>query len=260
MNQARLLTFVLLLFFVPVARAQWVNGQDAYGVIGQSNFMSNTNATSSTGIGGALMMIVDTAAGKVFVADYGNNRILRFSSLTAAAAGSSAEVVFGQTSFTTKVAATTQSGLNHPYSISIDSAGNLWVADYTNNRVIRYPGADTVTTSGEAANLVLGQSNFTTLTIGTASNKLHSPVSVQVSGNSLWVTDRLNDRVLRFDNIDTMHTNGDPAIVQLGITGTAAASQNTFSGPWQVFVDASNIYGYPTFPITEYLNLLMQQL
>ena len=46
--------------------------------------------------------------------------------------------VIGQANFTSKVTATTQNGLSYIQGVATDSAGNLYVADYGNNRVLMY--------------------------------------------------------------------------------------------------------------------------
>ncbi|MHB9161288.1 MAG: hypothetical protein ACYC6W_10470, partial [Nitrosotalea sp.] len=44
-------------------------------------------------------------------------------------------------SFTTATSGTTASTLNRPNYVAFDSAGNLWVADSNNNRILMYPKA-----------------------------------------------------------------------------------------------------------------------
>ena len=46
--------------------------------------------------------------------------------------------VIGQANFTSKVTATTQNGLSTPSGVALDSAGNLYVADNDNSRVLMY--------------------------------------------------------------------------------------------------------------------------
>ena len=52
--------------------------------------------------------------------------------------GEAATVVVGQGTFTTGTAGTTATTINGPETSAFDSAGNLWVADELNNRVLKY--------------------------------------------------------------------------------------------------------------------------
>ena len=76
------------------------------------------------------------SAGNAWVADNSNNRVIMFS--PPFTNGMNASLVLGQTTFTTNVSATTQSGMYIPVGVSVDSAGNAWVADEGNNRVIMF--------------------------------------------------------------------------------------------------------------------------
>ncbi|OLE44333.1 MAG: hypothetical protein AUF73_01440 [Thaumarchaeota archaeon 13_1_20CM_2_39_11] len=102
----------------------------------------------------------------------------------------------GQDTFTTGTAGTTATTLNIPLSISFDSAGNLWVADASNNRALKYAAP---ITTGEAATVVVGQGTFTTGTAGTTSTALSHPAGISFdSAGNLWVADELNNRALKY--------------------------------------------------------------
>jgi hypothetical protein len=83
----------------------------------------------------------------------------------------------------------------------LDSGGNLWVADYSDNRVLRFPNAVTAS-DGAAANLVLGQPDFITDNYGNDgvnSRGLFGPVGVTGGlDGSIFVADFGHYRVLRF--------------------------------------------------------------
>ena len=66
-----------------------------------------------TGLAATLTVWRWTAAGNVYVADTGNNRVLKL------AAGSSTQTVLPFT------------GLNGPYGVAVDTAGTVYVADTT---------------------------------------------------------------------------------------------------------------------------------
>jgi DNA-binding beta-propeller fold protein YncE len=123
------------------------NGQAATLVLGQSNFTSSSPAHSQTGMNFPTGVTVDPTSHKVFVADQFNNRVLRFSSVTALSNGAAAEAVLGQADFTSHLAnrggAIAANTMYYPYSVSVDSGGRLWVADSYNHRILRFDNAST---------------------------------------------------------------------------------------------------------------------
>ena len=99
-----------------------------------------------------------------------------------------------------------------PSSVAVDAAGNLYVLDNGNNRIVRYPNPFNQTTSPLSIDLVIGQEtqssgNFAnennpkpsgkTLSFSPGGTFLRSGIALDPQGN-LWVTDAGNNRVLRF--------------------------------------------------------------
>ena len=113
--------------------------------------------------------------------------------------------------------------------------GKLYVADTQNNRVLIYNQIPT--SNGAAADLVLGQPNFTTAvqpnlasqtTSATASNLLN-PVAVSSDGTHLFVTDLGYNRVLIWNSIP--NANAAPADVEIGQPDMVSSiANNSFSG------------------------------
>jgi len=221
----------------------------ANGVLGTTDFVTNTNYTapSTTTLSEPFCVAIDPTTGKLFVADRDNRRILRWSSVNKLIDGSPAEVVFGQPDFVTRTANTgglSAVSMNNPNSVYVDANGTLWVADRDNHRVLRFDNASTKTT-GANADGVLGQPNFTSNTSGTTAALLSAPTSVFVDGNGrLWVADRDNNRVLRFDNA-AAKPNGSNADGVLGqsdfLTGSSGLTASTMDAPWGVYVDVTGI-------------------
>jgi sugar lactone lactonase YvrE len=221
----------------------------ANGVLGTTDFITNTNyaAPSTTTLAEPFCVAIDPTTGKLFVADRDNRRVLRWSSVNKLLNGSAAEVVFGQPNFTTRTANTgglSAATMNNPNSVFVDANGTLWVADRDNHRVLRFDNASTKTT-GANADGVLGQPNFTSNTAGTTAGLLSAPTGVFVDANGrLWVADRDNNRVLRFDNASTK-PNGSNADGVLGqtnfLTSASGLTSSTMNAPWGVYVDASGI-------------------
>jgi sugar lactone lactonase YvrE len=125
-----------------------------------------------------------------------------------------ATTVVGQPNFTTGSASITQTGLDGPTGLTVDSSGDLWVADYNSNRVLEYA---TPVTTGEAASVVLGQTAFTNNACSNAATGLCEPIALafDASGN-LWVADAENNRVVEFH---APFTTGEAASLVLGQTG-----------------------------------------
>jgi uncharacterized protein (TIGR03437 family) len=154
------------------------------------------------------------------VADTLNNRVLIWNTIPAAM-NQAPDVVVGQTSFTTAgfPATPTASSLRLPQGVWIQN-GKLFVADTQNNRIMIYNSIPTA--NGAAADLVLGQPNFTTWvqvdisqqTTNAASNNMLDPVSVTSDGQHLFVTDLGYNRVLIWNSMPT--TNQQPADVEIG--------------------------------------------
>lgn len=225
------------------ASAQYLNGQSASSVLGQSNFTGSFAAVPPTAQSqsGPRGLAIDRNTGAVFVCDGGNNRILRYASTAALTTGAAAEAVLGQPNFTSLTAATTQAGLNTPHGIFVDGNGTLWVADTNNNRVVWFEDAATKT-NGANADGVLGQGTFTTSNTGNAATGLNKPRAVTVSPNGiLYVSDSGNHRVLRYAAAPLV-TNGASALQVFGQsafgTGAASTGANRMNDPAGIAFDA----------------------
>jgi DNA-binding beta-propeller fold protein YncE/fibronectin type 3 domain-containing protein len=227
--------------------ASLANGLNANSVLGQATFTTNGTATTQSGMNAPVGIAVHPATGKVFVADYINNRVLRFSSTAAAISGSAAEAVLGQPDFTSNIPATTQSGMNNPYGVAVDASGNLYVSDLNNNRVLIFANAASLP-NGANATSVLGQPVFTSnIIFPTNQYGMHYPrgLAVDNTGN-LYVADDYNQRVLIFANAATL-PNGALATSVLGQpdfnSNSSATSQSGMNSPSGVAVDAAgNLY------------------
>jgi sugar lactone lactonase YvrE len=252
MKQSKLLIAVVFLLTTVsmsvYAQLPLTNNMPASGVLGTSDFVTNTNyaPTSDTTLAEPKGIAVDPTTGKLFVADYENRRVLRWSSVDKMVNGAAAEAVLGQPDFISNTAGTSATIMSRPYGVYVDAAGRLWVTDLSNNRVLRFDNASTIP-SGSPANKVLGQPDFVTGTDNTggiSASTMNRPISVfgDVAGN-LYVSDRDNRRVLRFNNA-AAKDNGDPADGVLGqpdfVTTTAGLDASTLGNrAWGVFVDGT---------------------
>ena len=96
--------------------------------------------------------------------------------------------------------ATSENTGNEPIALAFDPAGNLFVSDLMNNRVLKFPGAATSNSNNMKATSVFGQPDFTSNKKGSALNELDFPVGLcfDATRNILWVADTHNNRVLGF--------------------------------------------------------------
>ncbi len=177
-------------------------------VLGQSNFYSNTVATTINGFSNPNALLLD-GNNRLFVSDSDNNRIMVFDT-TAITDGENAVKVLGQTDFTTSTGNTSQSKLISPQSLAFDEVNDyLFVGDYNNNRIMIF---DTTTiTNGENAVDLIGKydgTNFTdpvpfyfSSTDTPNAIGLDQPVDIAMdhTNHRLFVVDNGNHRVLVYN-------------------------------------------------------------
>lgn len=177
-------------------------------VVGQTNFTSGTE-----GVGSSKLRLPNAAlvvGGRLLVADSGNHRVLIWNAVPTAN-GVPADVVVGQSNFLFNVAQTTASGMNWPNALWSDGT-RLFVSERVNNRILVW---NTIpTTNGAAADLVLGQDDFTTNDANAGPAGFHSPTGIASDGTRLFVSESGNSRILIFDPIPT--TSGAAAVGVIG--------------------------------------------
>jgi len=233
-----------VLRFSSTAAAQ--SGANPEAVFGQLNFTTSTanqgGAVSASTLDFPIGVSVDST-GRLWVADYGNERVLGFYLASYLSNDPPADIVVGQANFTSSVTAVTQTGLNSPAFATVGPDDTLWVADYGNNRVLRFASITTKPLVGASADGVLGQTLFTTNGTSATASGLASPAQLfpDTTGR-LWVADYNHNRVLRFDNAASLG-NGAAATVALGqpdlTTITTGLSSTKMNGPAGVYFDAS---------------------
>lgn len=209
------------------------NNQPAEIVIGQPDFFTVTSGLTDSKLDSPSGISVD-ANGNLWVADSANNRVLRFANATIANSNPAADLVLGQVDFTSEATGDAANEMNNPLGVFADAAGNLWVSDSSNNRVIRFAGAGALS-SGASANSVLGQNSFDQGAPSSLLNRFDFPNGVVVDGSgSLWVADFFNNRVLRFDGAASLGTGAPPdaTLGQTAAGGNASGTdQDSFNGP-----------------------------
>ncbi|MBK7869052.1 MAG: T9SS type A sorting domain-containing protein [Ignavibacteriales bacterium] len=235
-------TFFIFFFtlLAGVSSAQFVNGQAAEGVLGQLDYITPTSGVAINKFNGPNGVLFDSRNGKIWVADRGNHRVLRFSSTNAYINGGDAELVIGQPDFTTNTSGLSATKMNNPICVVIDGNGTLWVSEYGNNRVTRWDDPDNLV-NGDTADGVLGQPDFVTNSAATSQNKFSGPAGIFVEANcTLWVSNFNIHRLLRFQNAATL-PNGSNADLVIGqpdfVTGTTGLSATKMNNTNGVYVD-----------------------
>ncbi len=195
-------------------------------VVGQPDFTTVLNNLTQTGLNGPTGVASDGHI--LVVADTDNNRVLIWNPIPTTN-GAPATVVLGQKDFTTLQPASTVSAtsLRGPEGVWIQGQ-QLFVADSGANRVLIWNQIPTQNT--QAADVVLGQPNFTSAPANPAatSQSMSTPVSVTSDGTRLYVTDLGNNRVLIWNHIPT--ANGQAADIELGQPDFVSNASNNTAG------------------------------
>ncbi len=227
------------------------NGADADAVLGQPDYESKTilNPPTASSLNVPRAMVTDNLKNQIWVADYSNNRVLRFDigevekDFPQIADNQAAASVLGQVDLVSKASGTSATALNGPNGVGVDQeTGKVFVVDRSNHRILRYSSSDALIT-GSAAEAVFGQADFTSKTSGISANQFNNPIGIYIDKNgSMWVGDFTNNRVLRFDNASTI-PSGASADGVLGqpdfVSKNAGKDANQLSGPCGIYVDDS---------------------
>ncbi len=231
------------------------SGDSADLVFGQAGSFTtatmNKGGLSAGGLANPLGVAVD-ANGNVYIADDVNNRVLQYDNPMAT--DTIADRVFGQPNFTSSEAnngGVSASSLNLPTGIALDTAGNLYVADYSNNRVLEY---DSPLSTDTVADRVFGQPDFVSRRAnngGVSASSLFWPVGVAVdSSGNVYIGDYYNHRVLEYDTPLSGDTVADRVFGQGGdftsricnLGGTTPSSLCFFGGGLVETDSAGNLY------------------
>jgi sugar lactone lactonase YvrE len=208
---------------------------------------------------------------RLYAADTSNNRVLGWQNVAAFTNGAPADLVIGQNDFLSTGCNQnrTDAGGNSlpapntlcaPGGVAVDVAGDLWVADSGNFRVLLYnvPFSSGMS-SGQSASAVLGQQGSFISRVnnngGVSATSMSSPAGLAVdAGGALYVADPNNNRVLKFNHPGAAQTAADVVFGQggsftrstcnyrRGCTGGVCASADSLCGPTAVAVDAINVY------------------
>ncbi len=157
-----------------------VAGNGTAGFSGDGGLATSAQLNSPAGV-------AVTPSGNLYIADRGNNRIRKvttFGVITTVAGN-------GTAGFSGDGGKATAAQLSGPTGLAVDSAGNLYIADYANNRVRGVTAAGVISTV--AGNGTTGQCGDGAQAAGA---QLNGPSGAAVdSAGNLYIADYLNDRV-----------------------------------------------------------------
>jgi sugar lactone lactonase YvrE len=168
-----------------------------------------------------------TKVAPVVVPDTGNNRVLIYNAPSVN--GQAANVVLGQSGFESNAPGTSATLMSAPTAFALDAAGQLYVADTDNCRVLAFKPPFT---TGKAASLVIGKPDFGSSCANprppfpgpfaepNIDDSTPSQTNLGKTGGvaidkrgGLWVSDSSNNRVLHFK---APLKSGQPADMVIG--------------------------------------------
>ena len=234
--------------------ATGVLGQDALNLNGV-NLLEGREYDFSAGGDAGIAVDLNSSPPRLYVADTYNNRILGYNDLRNIQPGAKADIVIGQPDFqhswvnypSNNGNTPNQSGLAAPTGLLVDSAGNLYVADTANSRVLRFPApfANYKPGAMEKADLVLGQSGFN-FSITDASNRtMAAPYGLAMTlFPGLLVSDVVHNRVLFFPGTSQTFTSGESATIVFGqpdfVSTGAGNGLSQLSAPHHIATDSDD--------------------
>ena len=212
------------------------NGVNASVVLGKSNFTDDVGGCTADRVNSINGVCFTPDGEKLIGVDYGNNRVLIWNSIPTVN-GTPADVVVGQPDFTSNGTGTTATTLNGPLDAYVLPNGKLLISDAGNNRVLIYNQVPTV--NGAAADVVIGQPNFTSNSVGSGATGLSGPWGISYSPEGqLFIVDRLHERILVYNDVPT--TNGAAADQVIGqnnfATSTTGTTKSKFNRPLGVTI------------------------
>jgi sugar lactone lactonase YvrE len=203
---------------------------------GTPAYTGDGGAATAASLYAPIGVAVDAAA-NVYIVDNGNHCIRKVNAVTGiitTVAGS------GVAGFAGDGGLATLAKLYAPYDVTLDTAGNLYIADVSNNR-IRKVNAKTGIISTVAGTGAAGFSGDGGLAM---SAKLYQPFSVVVDfAGNMFITDSYNHRIRKVSVSTGIITTiaGTGAAAYAGDGGAASSAQ--FNTPYSLALDAAgNVY------------------
>ncbi|MFZ0499500.1 MAG: SMP-30/gluconolactonase/LRE family protein, partial [Steroidobacteraceae bacterium] len=200
------------------------------GAGGAAGTAGNANGTGTAATFSAPAGVAVDSAGNVYVAEYSNNDIRKITpnGVVTLFAGSSTATQ-GDANGTGNAAS-----FWNPTGVAVDSTGNVYVADESNNQIRKITPDGAVTVFAGSPSGAIGSSDG----IGTAASfSAPNGIAIDSSGN-LWVTDSANNEIREITtpgaSVSTPYGNGTAG------KNNADGNSATFNTPTAIAVDPSS--------------------
>jgi len=222
-------------------------------VIGQPDFATtgcNSGGLSASSLCGPTAAFAESF-GPLWIADTGNNRVLRFdypwleydSVEKRYVVKEDADAVYGQPDFVSNGCAAGADGLCGPRGIArVGSSGRLYISDSGNNRIVRHDAP----LSDGTADLVIGQPDFVTVDCNSGGRDAHSlcdprGIRYRYQSGQMFVADRGNHRVLIYEQVEQFPGGAEAVFGQNGsfTTGACGAGPAGLCSPSDVDFDSA---------------------
>ncbi len=197
---------------------------------GTAGYGGDNGPATSAQLNQPIGITVDSA-GNVYFAERGNEVVRKVANgVITTVAGN------GTAGYSGDGGPATSAQLNYPYGVTVDSAGNLYVAEVSNRRIRRVSGGTISTVAGTGTAGFSGDGGPAT------SAQLGQPYDVAVdSAGNLYIADAGNDRIRKVSagTITTVAGNGMPGFSGDGGPPTSAQ----LNSPYGVAIDsAGSVY------------------
>ncbi|MGW2367126.1 NHL repeat-containing protein [Streptomyces sp. NPDC001667] len=200
---------------------------------GQAGFVSDGGPAVATKLNSPHAVAVD-AAGNLYIADYANHRVRKVSpnGIITTVAGN------GQAGFVSDGGPAIATKLNGPTGVAVDAAGNLYIGEWSGQRVRKVDTNGIITTV--AGN---GTAGYVSDGGPAVATRLYTPGAVAVdAAGSLYIADYSNHRVRKVDADGIITTVAGDGVAGYVADGGPAVGTRLY-GPIGVGVDtAGSLY------------------
>jgi hypothetical protein len=227
-------------------------------VVGQADFTSSASVATQTGVG--YVNDVMLTKSKLLLAD-SNARVLIWNTIPTSS-GAPASIVLGQPNFTSSDGSVASRTLLMSANGVYSDGKRVAVADCISSRVLIWNTFPTV--SGQQADLVLGQPDFTTTGGNTSATRMDCPVRATFTATRFFVIEAGNRRMMVWNSFPTVNGQAaDLAIGAVDLNSTGGSiGDHQLQAPKSVFTDGTRLLigadngllMYNAFPTANYQN------
>ena len=200
---------------------------------GACGFSGDGGVSAAAQINGPTGLAVD-AVGNIYIADAYNHRVRKISTsgtITTIAGN-------GSMGYSGDGVPATSTSLYYPWAVKVDASGNVFIADYGNNRIRK------VNTSGIITTIAgIGTAGFSGDGFAANLAELNAPqgIALDAAGN-IFVSDKLNNRIRKINSSGIISTYGGSGIQGFYGDGIIATSANLYNPEGMATDGVGNVY------------------